>query len=95
MAINAPIQGTEADIIKIAMERIHRYITEHALENDIHMLLQVHDELVFEITTAKVEKAVSDITTIMESVLTSKETKGIPIIVDALAGRSWGELQKI
>lgn len=51
-AINAPLQGAQADIIKLAMIRIHHWIQDYA--SDMHMIMQVHDELVFEIPTDKV-----------------------------------------
>lgn len=95
MAINAPIQGTEADIIKIAMRRIDEYITENGLEKDVYTLLQVHDELVFEIRNGRV-KAVSDkIKEIMESVMSLKETKGVPLVVVASSGDNWGNLKEL
>ncbi len=56
MAVNAPIQGTEADLIKKAMVEIDEYIVKEKLEDKIHLLLQVHDELVYEIEKSCVEK---------------------------------------
>ncbi|MDC1087480.1 DNA polymerase I, partial [Alphaproteobacteria bacterium] len=53
-AINAPIQGTAADIIKIAMVQVHRKLSNH--KDEISMLMQVHDELVFEINENKIKK---------------------------------------
>jgi DNA polymerase-1 len=99
MAINAPIQGTEADIIKIAMSRIYDYCKKNGLENDVYPLVQVHDELVYEIRAEKdgdkdfVNKISVDIKKIMESVMDLKDTKGIPIIVNASIGNNWGELK--
>jgi len=90
MAINAPIQGTQADIIKLAMARIDKVI-----DSDVRLMLQVHDELVYEIPEAKVKKVVPEIKRIMESVLSEKETGGMPIIAEAKAGKSWGEMEPI
>jgi DNA polymerase-1 len=61
MAINAPIQGTEADIIKLAMVEIDKYLENKGLRDDVRMLLQVHDELVFEIKEKLVEVVAPEI----------------------------------
>jgi DNA polymerase-1 len=93
MAINAPIQGTEADVIKLAMIEIDRYIIENKLEEDVFALLQVHDELVYEIRDAVAEKVAGDITKIMESVMSPKDTKGVILKAEAAIGGNWGELK--
>lgn len=95
MAVNAPIQGTQADIIKLAMVRIDAWIEERELREQVHLLLQVHDELVFEIAEKRIEEAGREIVGIMNSILSSDETSGIPLKVDAEAGESWGEMQKL
>jgi DNA polymerase I len=95
MAINAPIQGTQADIIKIAMFRIDEWLSGVGLLDDVRMLLQVHDELLFEIKEENVADAVSRIKEIMESVLPAGEAAGVPIVAEAAAGRSWGELERL
>ncbi len=95
MAINAPIQGTEADIIKLAMVRIDEYLGEGKLDKNARMLLQVHDELVFEIEEDLVEKVVPEIQKIMESVISPEETAGIIMKTDASAGDNWAEMEKI
>jgi DNA polymerase-1 len=93
MAINAPIQGTQADLIKIAMAKIDQYLKKDHLENDAHLLLQVHDELVFEIKKEEAEKVVPEIKKIMESVLTLKDTNGVPIKTESKKGKNWGEME--
>jgi len=95
MAINAPIQGTAADILKIAMKDIDGFLTKEKLEKDVHMLMQVHDELVFEITKEKALAVVPKIKKIMESVLTEKQSKGVPIIANTEVGDNWGEMKEI
>lgn len=95
MAINAPIQGTQADIIKIAMALIDEYIVQHKLENDVHLLLQVHDELVYEIRKDKVKETATEIKKIMESILSTEETKGVPIEVVVHSGKNWGVLRHL
>ncbi len=92
-AINAPIQGTGADIVKISMIRIDEYITKQKLEKDVFALLQVHDELIYEVRADKVEKVTADIEKIMESVMDVKDTKGIIMKASANVGDNWGELK--
>jgi DNA polymerase-1 len=88
MAINMPIQGTQADLVKIAMIKVQDYIEKSGL--DIKMLLQVHDELVFEIKNSDIDRAVGKIQEIMESVWKSE----VPLIVDVEVGKNWGEALK-
>jgi len=95
MAINAPIQGTEADIIKIAMARVDELVRKEKLGKDIFLLLQVHDELVYEVREELVKKVTPRIKEIMESVLPLKDTADVPIVVDAKAGENWGEMIKV
>jgi DNA polymerase-1 len=95
MAVNAPIQGTQADMIKLAMVRIDEYIKEHKLEDEARMILQVHDELVFEVKAGKAEKIAKIFKEIMEGVLPESETKGVPIIAEAHVGENWDEMKKI
>jgi DNA polymerase-1 len=94
MAINAPIQGTQADIIKIAMARIVEYL-KHEKITDVHLLLQVHDELVFEMPEKNADVLITKIRGIMESVLTLKETYGVPIKAEAKVGKNWGEMKGV
>lgn len=95
MAINAPIQGTQADIIKLAMVKIDRMLKETKQEDDAHLLLQVHDELVFEIRNEKLEALAHAIEDIMEGVLTAEETSGVPVIAEARKGQSWNEMSPL
>lgn len=93
MAINAPIQGTEADIIKLAMVHISDFIKKEGLENDVKMLLQVHDELVFELREGVAEEIAPKLKKIMESVVDPKEISGILCKADYSLGKNWGELK--
>jgi DNA polymerase-1 len=93
MAINAPIQGTEADVIKLAMIKIDKFIVENRLEKDVYPLLQVHDELVYEIVEDKAKEIAPQIEKIMESVMDPKDTKGIKLTASANIGDNWGELK--
>lgn len=95
MAINAPIQGTEADIIKLAMIEIDKFLTGKDLKNDVRMLLQVHDELVFEVKEGIIESVAPEIKRMMEDVIDVKKTAGIVMKAEASVGENWGELIKI
>ena len=85
-AINAPMQGTAADIIKLAMIKVDDWIRKNA-SDDVTMMMQVHDELVFEIKEDKVDTYVSTITTLMESAA----TLNVPLVVEAGVGENWDE----
>ena len=85
-AINAPIQGTAADILKIAMIKIQEWVKNAEIKN-IHMIMQVHDELVFELKESDIEKIGSKICKIM----TDAERLNVPIIVNTFSGSSWRE----
>lgn len=96
MAINAPLQGTAADIIKIAIKEIDKYIEENDLRGRVELLLQVHDELVFEVEDSIKEKVSKDIAQIMESVVPkdfADKTGNVPLEVHVSTGRNWGELK--
>ena len=95
MAINAPIQGTQADVIKLAMVSIDSILREEGLTEDAYLLLQVHDELVYEIREGKVEELTRRIKAIMESMLTLEETNGVPVIAEAKRGANWGEMKPL
>ena len=93
MAINAPIQGTEADIIKLAMIRIDEYIEKEKLGDAVFPLLQVHDELVYEIKEERAKDIVPLIEKIMEQVMDLNDTKGIVLKAEASIGKNWGALE--
>ncbi len=95
MAINAPIQGTSADLIKLAMVEIAHWIQKEKLGDSVRMLLQVHDELVFEIKEANVEVCAKRIKEIMENNLSDKERKGIPFKAEGKRGTNWGDMQAL
>jgi DNA polymerase-1 len=92
MATNAPIQGTQADLIKIAMARVDDWLQENRKLDGAHLILQVHDELVYEMEKDAVKIIVPEIARIMESVLTDAQTHGVPIRADAKVGENWGEM---
>ena len=84
VAVNMPIQGTQADMIKIAMNRIHDRLA--ASDWDARMLLQVHDELVFELPPDEVEAVRSMVTDEMEDALPLDD---VPVLVDIGVGDHW------
>jgi DNA polymerase-1 len=92
MAINAPIQGTSADIVKIAMARIDAYVREEGLEKEIRPLLQIHDELMYEIKDSLIKTAASKIQAIMENIIPPKDIFGITLTTSFAEGKDWGEL---
>ncbi|MFH1017887.1 MAG: DNA polymerase I [Pseudomonadota bacterium] len=85
IALNTPIQGSAADLIKVAMVSIHRALKENNLK--CRMLLQVHDELVFEVPEDEIEAARKLIRNGMESAMSLK----VPIVVDVGVGANWAE----
>lgn len=85
-AINAPMQGTAADIIKMAMIQVDDWIQQEG-GDDIYMMMQVHDELVFEIKADKVESATQKIVSLMEQAA----PLSVPLEVEAGVGENWDE----
>ncbi len=94
MAINAPLQGTQADVIKIAMVRIHDLFQKEYI-GKAAIVLQIHDELIFEIEKEILKEVAPKIKHIMENVLTRTETNSVPILVSSEAGPNWAELQPL
>jgi len=84
LAVNTPLQGSQADIIKQAMIQIHHALKE---ENLGHMVLQIHDELIFELPDKNVEHVKKLATDIMENIV----ELSVPLIVNIAIGKNWGE----
>ncbi len=87
MAVNMPIQGTQADLIKMAMVDIGAWMEKEQV--DAKMLLQVHDELVFEVPKTDAEALGQKIKSIMEHAATFD----VPIIAEVKIGKNWGEME--
>ncbi len=87
MAINMPVQGTSADIIKVAMINLYREMGKRQLKSK--MLLQVHDELLFEVPAEELEEMCQLVPQIMSTAL----ELSIPLQVDTNNGQNWGELK--
>ncbi len=88
IATNMPIQGSAADIIKIAMINLHKKIKDN---DTIKMIMQVHDELVFEVKKDKLEEAKILIKTEMENALPKEYSEIVPLVVDIGIGENWFE----
>lgn len=86
MAVNAPIQGSAADIIKLAMIECDKYIKENGI--DAKCILQIHDELIFEVN----ENIVSEFTDIMKNIMERAVSLSVPLLVNAETGDNWGQL---
>jgi DNA polymerase-1 len=87
MAINMPVQGTSADIIKVAMINLERELNKRRLESK--MLLQVHDELIFEVPEAEREEVQGLVPQIMNTAI----ELSVPLKVDVKTGTNWGEME--
>lgn len=90
MAINTPIQGTEADMIKLAMIQVHELL-EKNYAGRVTMLLQVHDELLFEAEPKLIAEVTPKIIKIMENVI----KLSVPVIADAKRGANWENMKAI
>ncbi len=88
-AINAPVQGTAADIMKLAMLDVDRALKGASLES--RMLLQVHDELVLEAREEDLERTVE----IVRSEMEDAYRLAIPLLTDASSGKNWGQLRPV
>ncbi|MCK0536779.1 DNA polymerase I [Alcanivorax quisquiliarum] len=84
-AINAPMQGTAADIIKRAMIKVDQWLA--STDIDALMIMQVHDELVFEVATGQEQALIEEITVLMSDAATLR----VPLVVEAGVGANWDE----
>ena len=89
MAMNAPLQGTAADIIKIAMKRAHDGLEKMGLLAQAHLLLQIHDELLYEVEEGATEKVRAVVKEAMEHAVEFP----VPITVSAKQGLRWGTMK--
>ena len=88
-AINAPVQGTAADIIKLAMLKLPKALKEAGLKTK--MILQIHDELIFEVPLEEIDQASRLVKNLMESAF----PLSVPLVTEAKIGNNWGELSVI
>ena len=87
MAVNMPLQATQADIIKMAMNAVAEYIRTSKL--DARMIAQVHDELVFEVKKSDAEELGKHVRSIMASIAEFD----VPLVVDVDTADSWGDME--
>lgn len=92
-AVNFPIQSLAADVIKVAMINIFKELrgTSSELREDCRMLLQVHDELVFEVKEDKVD----DYTNLIKPIMENAIKLSVPVDVEAKVGDNWGDMEKL
>jgi DNA polymerase-1 len=90
MAINMPIQGLAADVVKLAMIKIHEYIANEKRinANDIKMILQIHDEIILEVKEEFADEVAKRVKELMESAFKLK----VPLIAEVGVGDNWGEI---
>ncbi len=84
LAINTPLQGSQADIIKLAMIKIDQFLEKEPLG---HLILQIHDELIFELPKRNIEPLRNKVREIMENIT----QLSIPLVVNITVGKNWGE----
>jgi DNA polymerase-1 len=89
MAINMPVQGTAADILKLAMIKINDELPK--VSPAAKMILQVHDELVFEVPGKEIKKVAGFVKEAMEKVVKLK----VPVVAEVEAGDNWGKMEKL
>ena len=83
--MNAPIQGTAADVMKLAMLRVNRALKREGL--DARIVMQVHDELVIEVRDDQIEKCRS----LLKAEMESAAELSVPLTVDVTVGKNWLE----
>jgi len=95
-AMNAPIQGTNADIIKLAITDFKKVCVKNNWENKVAFLLQIHDELIYEVDEDMKDEVAKELKKVMEGVLTTHKPKNeflpVPIKVNVKSGYNWGEM---
>ncbi|MCH9632922.1 MAG: DNA polymerase I [Chlamydiae bacterium] len=85
LAVNSPFQGSNADIIKIAMAKINQYLKD--TNKNSFMILQIHDELLFEVEDSEIEDVTYNVKKIMENIIPLK----VPLTIDIKIGKNWKE----
>jgi DNA polymerase-1 len=87
MAINMPVQGTSADIIKVAMIELDKQMKQKGLQSKL--ILQVHDELIFEVPDAEMDA----MNRLVPEVMSTSLELSIPLKVDIKTGNTWGQME--
>ena len=89
MAINAPVQGSAADIIKIAMKKADDRLKTEGLKDKAHLLLQIHDELIYEVE----DEAVPKVKKIIKEAMEHFPDIELPLTVNVTSGKRWGDMK--
>jgi len=89
MAINMPIQGTAADLVKLAMIKVFEYTHDSDNQDEVFLLIQIHDELLFEVKESLVKNIADKIKDIMENV----HKFDVPLVVDVKSGNNWSDME--
>ena len=89
MAVNHPVQGTAADLMKMVMIDVHQYIQKNYKKDDVKLILQVHDELVLEVKEELVKQFSVELKKIMENVVKLR----VPVKVEVGSAKRWGEIK--
>ena len=95
MAINAPIQGTLSDFIKLAMVKTDEFLRKEKIEERVKLILQVHDELVYEAEEDVAKTVAPQIRNIMENIIAVEKTKGIIMKADISIGDNWRDMEEV
>ena len=85
MAINMPIQGLAADIMKLAMIGVYNKFSD---DSDVYIILQIHDEIILEVKTEKAESVANRVKEILENVYALR----VPLVAHVKIGDNWGEI---
>jgi DNA polymerase-1 len=88
IAINAPMQGTSADVLKLAILDVHDYLVKNKLTEKVKLILQIHDELVYELDADIAEKEKDNIVAIMKQVLSKRNLTDLPLEVSSALGKN-------
>ena len=92
MAVNAPIQGAQSDIVKLAMVEADRVIREKGWEGKARLILQVHDELIYEVKSDIAEIVGKEIKNVMERVAPIEKLSNVPIVTEMEIGATWSDV---
>ena len=95
MAVNAPIQGTQSDIIKLAMVKADALIEKMGWRQKAELILQVHDELVYELDEKESETIARELRRVMESAVLPKDLGEVPVVAEIAIGKNWGETKRV
>jgi DNA polymerase-1 len=92
IAINAPIQGTSAEVLKLGMIDVYEKYSKEMESGELKLLLQIHDELVFEVKKGDEDKYIDEIIKLMENVLHKRKLSDLPLKVSSSTGLTLYEL---